>query len=191
MKTSHGVSDTIIHKKWWSMIARCDYKCTDSFKNYGGRGITYDPKWRNFKNFFADMGKSYSKGMSLERKDVNGNYTKENCVWIPLAHQQRNRRDTRLIEWKEQKKCCAHWAKETGIHRDTILYRLNAGWTPDQIFTMKPFNGNRPLPSKKVFKNRTEKCSLCDESYQSKGFCKLHYFRWYNENVRKKSKKNL
>lgn len=189
MSKTHGQTNTSLHKKWWSMIARCDYKCTQSFKNYGGRGIKYDQRWRKFENFLEDMGSTYSEGLSLERKDVNGDYTKENCVWIPLPEQQGNKRRSRMIEWNGERMCCGQWSRKTGIHRDTILYRLGAGWSPEQIFTTNPSNANRPLPSKKAFKNRTQKCSLCELPYQSKGFCKNHYFKWYNSTRRKKSPK--
>lgn len=73
------------------MRSRCDNEENKSYPNYGGRGITYDPRWSDYINFKEDMVEGYSDELTLERVDVNGNYCKENCTWIPLKMQARNK----------------------------------------------------------------------------------------------------
>jgi uncharacterized protein (DUF433 family) len=59
--------------------------CYDqSFKGYdliGKKGITVCDYWRaSFNNFLSDMGERPA-GFRMVRKDREGNYNKENCVW--------------------------------------------------------------------------------------------------------------
>lgn len=74
------------------MKARCKYPNTNGYEFYGGRGITYDPAWEKFENFLADMAKRPSKRHQLDRKDTDGNYTKNNCQWITRSANQRKKR---------------------------------------------------------------------------------------------------
>ena len=81
---------------WMAMKQRCDDKNRTDYKYYGGRGITYDPAWKEFVPFFIDMGDPPNdlitgERLSLDRKDVNRNYVKDNCKWSTRSEQQRNK----------------------------------------------------------------------------------------------------
>ena len=56
-------------------------KNNPSYKNYGGKGISYSEDWADFRNFYADMGKRPVKSAKLERYDKTKNFTKDNCYW--------------------------------------------------------------------------------------------------------------
>ena len=72
------------------MRERCDDK---SNKNYGGRGIAVCDEWRDsFESFYRDMGDRPSPKHSIERMDVDGGYSKDNCRWATAVEQGRNRR---------------------------------------------------------------------------------------------------
>jgi hypothetical protein len=60
------------------MFQRCTNPANPKYPNYGGRGITVCDRWGAFENFLSDMGVR-SPGLTLERKDVNGNYEPANC----------------------------------------------------------------------------------------------------------------
>lgn len=77
---------------WYDMKRRCSCPSRKQYKDYGGRGITYDPKWETFEGFLEDMQEGYSDNKTLERKDVNSNYCKDNCEWIFLEEQALNKR---------------------------------------------------------------------------------------------------
>lgn len=78
------------------MIARCNNENNVGYKYYGGRGIKVCDRWldpeHGYKNFLADIGPRPSMGHTIERKDVNGNYTPDNCKWATSDEQHRNKR---------------------------------------------------------------------------------------------------
>lgn len=91
LKAKHMMSDRPEYDSWQSMKERCRNSNTVGYENYGGRGITYDPEWESFEAFYADMG-DRPEGMTLDRINVDGNYSKENCRWATKGVQSFNRR---------------------------------------------------------------------------------------------------
>lgn len=122
---------------WSRMRRRCDYEKGDNYANYGGRGIKVCDRWsgeNGFANFFADMGEPPA-GMSLDRIDPNGDYSKENCRWTTPKGQARNRRNNRLITFRDETKCLAEWAETYGHHTRTVWCRLSNGWSVEKALT--------------------------------------------------------
>lgn len=84
------------YTSWMAMKQRCDNPDRKDYKYYGGRGITYDNKWIEFINFYLDMGdppKDIFTGerLSLDRRDNDKSYCKENCKWSTRSEQQLNK----------------------------------------------------------------------------------------------------
>ena len=101
LKFRHGQArekkETREYISWKHMIGRCLNKNNESFKDYGGRGISVCDRWLDFENFYSDMGEM-PEGFSIERINVNGNYDPSNCKWIPKNRQAINRRSSVLTE---------------------------------------------------------------------------------------------
>lgn len=96
--TKHGLADTKPHMIWCTMRQRCENPNNKGYRNYGGRGIKICARWHDFVNFWEDMGPTWKAGLTLERRDNNGDYEPDNCIWIPKSEQSKNRRP--YSEWK-------------------------------------------------------------------------------------------
>ena len=88
---SHGMSETRQFEIWSGIKKRCDNKNSKAYPYYGGRGITYDPKWRTFEGFWEDMKDTYSDDLELDRVDINGDYCKLNCRWVSGDENKKNK----------------------------------------------------------------------------------------------------
>jgi hypothetical protein len=91
---SKGARRSPTYRSWCAMTERCTNPKASSFAHYGGRGIAVCPRWqggRGFENFLSDMGERPA-GTSIDRIDVNGNYTPENCRWADAKTQRANQR---------------------------------------------------------------------------------------------------
>lgn len=86
LRARHGMSGTPTMQTWEGMIQRCCNPTATKYELYGGRGIKVCDRWRVFINFFEDMGVR-PEGMTLDRRDSDGNYCLENCRWATVDEQ--------------------------------------------------------------------------------------------------------
>lgn len=121
--TKHGMSHTPTWYIWSNLRGRCDDPKNIKYADYGGRGITYDPRWRLFINFFADMG-ARPEGMTLDRKNNDGNYCKENCRWVTRTVNANNRRSNVFVEYKGERLTVAQLAKRIPMDANTLRNRI-------------------------------------------------------------------
>ena len=58
-----------------------------------------------------ETGFEPNKNLSIERKDVNGDYCPENCCWIDRKFQTRNRRNTVMFKIDGVNKPLSEWCE--------------------------------------------------------------------------------
>jgi len=93
--TTHGKSRTPEYHAWKNALYRCTKPNNKKYKDYGGRGIKMCDRWSEplpsgFLNFLEDMGSC--NGLTLERLDVDGDYSPSNCIWTDRYQQSYNTR---------------------------------------------------------------------------------------------------
>jgi hypothetical protein len=130
---AHGRSKT--YGIWNSLTQRCDNPNSPQYPCYGARGIIYDPRWKDFREFLADMGEA-PEGKSIERIDNNGNYCKENCRWATAREQAVNRRDNIVLTFNGKTKCLTEWARDIRMNPITLYCRLKRfDWSIEKAIT--------------------------------------------------------
>ncbi len=132
-KGTHGMGKTRTYKIWSCMLQRVSNKNSSAWKYYGGRGIKVCDDWIKFENFFRDMGEA-NKNQSIDRIDNEGDYCPENCRWVSLKVQARNKRNNRIIKYKGKSLCISEWAEIYSIKVATLWARLVKGMEPPECF---------------------------------------------------------
>lgn len=133
---THGLcTDNVrLYRIWHRMKQRCYDLNSSDYIRYGGRGISICPEWIGFESFHLwAINNGYADNLTIERKNNDFNYCPENCEWIPLELQARNRRDNHLVEFKGETKTLAEWSEIYGIGSSLIRYRLKH-WPIDKVF---------------------------------------------------------
>lgn len=104
----HGECNTRLHRIWSNMKARCRCKNAHKYEEYGGRGILVCDEWASSFLAFRDwaMTNGYSELLSIDRKNVDGNYCPSNCRWATRSQQQRNTRKPKNARDSKYKGVC-------------------------------------------------------------------------------------
>lgn len=134
----HGMYGTRIYRIWSNMKTRCFNKNRDSFYRYGGRGITVCDDWLTFNNFYNwAIQNGYKDNLTLDRINVDGNYEPNNCRFITIQEQQKNRSNLHFLSYNGETMCLRDWARKMGLPRDIIARRLFDGWSVKRALLTK------------------------------------------------------
>ena len=136
-KSSHGKRNTKLYRVWCGMKRRCYQPQDKRYNRYGGRGITVCQAWREDFQLFYEwaINNGYCEGLTIDRINNDAEYSPENCRWVTRAEQNRNYSRNHYITYRGETKCLSDWAEEFGISRATVLNRLKAGKTLDEVFS--------------------------------------------------------
>lgn len=123
---THGKRHTRIYKIWADMKKRCYNVNSKSYPNYGGRDIVVCSEWLNdfmaFYNWSVLHG--YADNLTIDRINVNGNYEPNNCRWVTVKQQCRNKRNNRRYTINGVIHCLSEWCEILGLNFTTVYSRL-------------------------------------------------------------------
>ena len=139
--TTHGQAETRFWRIFMGIKSRCSRRSEPTFKYYGALGVRNE--WERFEDFQRDMHQSYlvhvnehgERQTTIEREDVRGNYSKENCRWATYKEQERNRRNNRMTTFNGETLCSAEWSERTGISPSLLSVRFRNGWSVERTLT--------------------------------------------------------
>lgn len=148
LNRTHGQTGTRLFTIWIDIKQRCNNPNQRSYKDYGARGIKICEEWENdftaFKEWACANG--YSDLLTIERKDVNGNYCSENCTWIPRKQQAINRRSSRFYSFNGETHCLTEWTEILGMSFGVLRARLDRGWEVDKAFSTPTRKCKKHIP---------------------------------------------
>lgn len=135
--TKHGMFRSSEYRSWHMMKERCYRPKHEQFSNYGGRGITVCDRWRDsFEAFLEDMGLKPTPKHTIDRINANGNYTRANCRWATVREQNRNKRNSRWIEFDGKRLRLIDAAHLYGVvSYGTVKARIDRGWNALEALT--------------------------------------------------------
>lgn len=171
--TTHGMSGSPEYKVWNNMYSRCNNPNHPRYKDWGGRGIKMCNKWLNFTGFYEDMGKRPTDKHTIERRDNDEGYSKENCYWATTKEQARNRRSNVLITYSEESELAMDWADKLNVRRGTLLGRLSRGWTIEEA--IKGQRTSTPRRREATIRHMDDKHTRSCEIYLSRNTYKCKF----------------
>lgn len=144
--STHGMRQIREYRVWQAMRERCENSNNKSYDRYGGRGISVCDRWQKFENFISDMGLSPTPKHQIDRIDNSAGYYPENCRWVTIIENARNKRSNVLLTWEGRTMCRAEWAEELGICPRLVQSRVaQQGWSEAEALELIPRQktGNR------------------------------------------------
>ena len=122
--TKHGMTHKRLYAVWCNMRRRCNDEKTPEYKNYGARGIKVYPEWdKDFMTFYMwATANGYDENAkrgecTIDRINVNGDYSPDNCRFVDLMVQGSNKRNNRMITHNGETKTQSEWARFYGKNR--------------------------------------------------------------------------
>ena len=163
-KTSTFRSDTTTHgdtkdrkrphlyRVWQNMKTRCFNSKRETYKRYGGRGITVCSEWLAYATFRVwAFENGYDPTLYLMRINVDRNYSPDNCHWSQLYETLKSQKRAMRVTAFGETKLLREWAKDPRCIPKvyTLHYRLISGWKPEDALTTDTRIG-KTSPSSKV-----------------------------------------
>lgn len=136
----HNKSNTRLHRIWRNVMSRCYNSNKPDYKYYGGRSIAVCSEWKDdFMSFYNwAMVNGYNDTLTIDRIDVNGNYSPDNCRWTTMKQQSRNRRNIKQYNINGKTHCLSEWCEILGLKFSKIRNRIYSyHWTIEQALELE------------------------------------------------------
>lgn len=136
-QTKHGLAEKHpLYCTWKNMKKRCNNPNASEYESYGDRGISVCSEWlKDFKSFYDwSINNGWSRELTIDRIDTNGNYCPENCRWSTVEIQMNNMTKNHYVEYNGETFTLSTLAKHLNIPYNIVRYRLsNCKWNVEQL----------------------------------------------------------
>jgi hypothetical protein len=156
-----GGEITPLYRVWQQIKQRCCNVKNDSYTDYGGRGISLFPPWKEaFADFEAyivsTIGEKPDRRHSLDRIDNEKGYVPGNLRWATPEEQNRNRRTIVLMhELAGERGTLSEWAAAVGVPYDLVRRRVYVyKWPLDEALGTMPGFGRCPAKERRKWNGR-------------------------------------
>lgn len=135
LSLKHGEEGTRLYRVWSGMKARCEIPSGDSYRRYGGRGISVCPEWSasyiKFRNWAMDAG--YQDELQIDRIDNDGNYDPSNCRFVSPRKNANNRGNHVWLDAFGERKTMSDWARDSrcAVSYATLKTRIKRGFAAE------------------------------------------------------------
>ena len=156
-----------LYNLWKKIKRRCYDPKTPEYKYYGERGIKmYQPwkedystfkKWALSNNY--DPQKPRSK-QTIDRIDVNKNYTPSNCRWVSMTIQANNKSNTLYIDFYGKKTTIGDLSRKFNINYHTLMLRYKSNNDKNINLIRKPYQPKFKIKNAKYYKKDDEICFI-------------------------------
>lgn len=147
---THGMTRTLIYKRWSSMRSRCKKgNNAKTNNNYFLKGVKVCSEWDTFETYYKDMGDIPFNGAEIDRIDNAKGYSKENCRWTTRKENNRNKSTNRSVVYEGKLITTVELSEITGVKQGTIHNRLDKGLDINSAILL----GRRPLKSERCISN--------------------------------------
>ena len=103
-----------------NIISRCYNEKNASYKYYGEKGVTVNKVWlgeNGFEKFYQwAIHNGYTDNLSIDRINVNGNYTPENCRWADTETQANNKTNNVHVFYNDEVMSLSMFAKRNMLN---------------------------------------------------------------------------
>ena len=126
MSTTHGLRYSPEYRIWSAMKNRCSNENSANYVRYGEKNITVCDEWKDsFETFYRDMGPRPTPKHSIDRKDNDVGYSKDNCRWATPLEQASNKRKTVFYQYNGIYRTLPAWCREFGLNYKTVYNRIH------------------------------------------------------------------
>lgn len=137
LKKTHGgyANNEPLYTVWLGIRKRCLSSKSTRYADYGGRGIAICEQWADSYAAFREwsLNHGYQKGLSIDRIDVDGDYSPDNCRWVDNLTQQNNRRCNINVTYQNQTHTLKEWSRIRNINYQTLYRRYKLGWDTPKL----------------------------------------------------------
>lgn len=157
---------------WCGMKDRCYRKEHNRYYRYGARGIKVCDEWMDYLKFKEwALSNGYTKELSIDRIDTDGDYKPSNCKWSTREEQMNNTSRNINIEYKGRIQTLTQWCRELGLNYGRVKARIYSGFTPEQAFE---------TPLRGLIRSHRNICKIpgCNRFVKGEGYCQKHYQRF-------------